>query len=75
MVGFPQYGWKPALSSRALPKPFRASFDAGAAVHPFPAIYHYSALASLAEAELAPASMSKTEGCMQEFASSPRRRF
>ena len=34
-AGFPQYGWKPALSSCALPKPFRASFDAGAAVHPF----------------------------------------
>jgi hypothetical protein len=37
-AGFPQYGWKPALSSRALPKPFGASFDAGAAVHPFLAI-------------------------------------
>jgi hypothetical protein len=37
-AGFPQYGWKPALSSCALPKPFGASFDAGAAVHPFLAI-------------------------------------
>ena len=35
---FPQYGWKSALSSCALPKPFGASFDAGAAVHPFLAI-------------------------------------
>ena len=37
-AGFPQYGWKPALSSCALPKPFAASFDAGAAVRPFLAI-------------------------------------
>ena len=37
-VGFPQYGWKPAWSSCALPKPFRAAFDAGPAVHPFLAI-------------------------------------
>src|ERR1035438_8593439 len=37
-AGFPQYGWKPALSSCALPKPFGASFDAGAVVRPFPAI-------------------------------------
>ena len=154
MAGFPQYGWKPASSSGALPTPLRASFDAGAAVHPFPAIsypasgtaaaptgpwlsavyhvrackryyglmrqsdelrpawlyqltlaglcpgravrltfcglreglpqpgsplarvcYHYSAQASLAEAGLAPASVSKTEGCTQKFASSPRHRF
>ena len=32
---FPQYGWKSALSSCALPNPVQASFDAGAAVHPF----------------------------------------
>ena len=38
MAGFPQSGWKPALSSCALPKPVQASFDAGAAVHPFLAI-------------------------------------
>ena len=31
-------GWKPALSSCDLPKPVQASFDAGAAVHPFLAI-------------------------------------
>ena len=37
-AGFTQYGWKPALSSCALPTPFGASFDAGAAVHPFLAI-------------------------------------
>ena len=37
-VGFPHYGWKPALSSCALPLPLRAAFDAGAAVHPFLAI-------------------------------------
>jgi hypothetical protein len=35
---FPQYGWKSALSSCALPKPFGASFDPGAAVRPFLAI-------------------------------------
>jgi len=35
---FPQYGWKSALSSCALPNPVQASFDAGAAVHPFLAI-------------------------------------
>ena len=35
---FPQYGWKSALSSCALPKPFGASFDAGSAVRPFLAI-------------------------------------
>ena len=37
-AGFPQYGWKPAWSSCALPIPVRASFDAGPAVHPFLAI-------------------------------------
>ena len=37
--------WKSALSSCALPKPFGASFDAGAAVHPFLPIFHFPRLA------------------------------
>jgi hypothetical protein len=39
-AGFPQYGWKPASSSCALPKPFRAAFDAGAVLRPFLAFSH-----------------------------------
>ena len=124
-AGFPQYGWKPAWSSCALPEPSPASFGAGpflsgfggseirpslaseeetisgrqsslhvaactfarAAGQSLPAApatdsparlqqslpqsgspptkvcYDYSAQPSIAEAGLAPASMSKTEGC------------
>jgi hypothetical protein len=58
-AGFSQYGWKPALSSCALPIPVRPAFDAGPAVHAFLA----SPQPFLAEARLGPASMSMFEGC------------